>query len=139
MKIDKRNTNGSATSLAACAAPARSSWPRMESVIMTAVPFCSCSARGRFIFLLRRALRLEIRMHDRAVARERRRLDDVVVPIDGKRPGLLVDQHFEESIEVFGVEARRRGRDPARHIAVTDDLDVAHFRDRIRADTLDIA
>ena len=53
---------------------------------------------------LRRAFRLEARMHDGAVAGERRRLDDIVVPIDRQRLGLLVDQDFEEGVEILGVE-----------------------------------
>ena len=41
-------------------------------------------------------LRLEIRMHDRAVARQQRRLDDFVVPVDRELLLFLVDQRLEE-------------------------------------------
>src|SRR3979409_631244 len=47
--------------------------------------------------------RLEARMNDGAVARQRGRLDDLVVPVDRKRLGFLVDQYVEKGKEVPGV------------------------------------
>jgi hypothetical protein len=47
-------------------------------------------------------------MDDGAVAGERGRLDDLVIPVDGDRLGLLVDQDLEEGIEIAGIEARMR-------------------------------
>src|SRR5580704_13098173 len=103
------------------AAAIMSSWPRIERVIIAPVllspPPCGegqgwgsgsrdgedCPTlgfaslavpphKGEGVEISRRTLRLEIRMYDSAVAGERRRLDDVVVPVDRKRLGLLVDQ-----------------------------------------------
>jgi hypothetical protein len=57
-------------------------------------------SRGRLT-----GLGLEIRMDHGAVAGERRRLDDFVVPFDRHRLGALVDQGFQEGVEILGVEA----------------------------------
>src|SRR4029078_11016123 len=56
----------------------------------------------------RRTLGGKTRMNDRAVARERCRLDDLVVPLDRKRFAALVHQDLEECEEILGVEARSR-------------------------------
>src|SRR5215472_970633 len=58
----------------------------------------------------------EARMHDGTVAGEHSRLDDLVVPLHRQRLRRLVDQDFQEGVEILGVEARCRGRDAARHI-----------------------
>src|SRR6266568_6379051 len=77
---------------------------------------------------LRGALRREARMHDSALAREHGGLDDLVVPFDGERLFLLVDQGLEKIVEVLGVEARGRGGKTARHVEVAHDLDAIDVR-----------
>src|SRR5271166_554070 len=130
--MERRNTNGSTASLTAWIAPPLavviiSSCARTERVTMPA----SLS--------LRRAFRLEVRMNDGAVAGERGRLDDVVVPVDRERLRLLVDQEFEERVEVLGVKARGGGGQAARHVAVTDDPHAADVGHRVRLDAFHIA
>src|ERR1700722_12739645 len=66
--------------------------------------------------------RQEVRMDHGAVAGENGRLDDGVVEVHRECLGLLVDQDFQECIEVPGIEARSGGGEPA-GIAVADDLD----------------
>ena len=44
-------------------------------------------------------------MHDGAILGQCGRLDDLVVPVDRERLGLLVDENVEEIIEVLGVKA----------------------------------
>src|ERR1700691_3661517 len=51
-----------------------------------------------------RALGLEVRVHDRAIAGQRGRLDDIVIPVDRERLGFFVDQHVKEREKIFGVE-----------------------------------
>src|SRR5262245_64706248 len=77
---------------------------------------------------LRGAFWREARMHHGTLAREHGGFDDLVVPFDGERLFLLVDQGLEEIIKVLGVEARGRGGDTARHIEVADDLDAVDVR-----------
>src|SRR5947209_6256627 len=74
--------------------------------------------------------RLKARMHDGAVAGQRRRLDDLVLPIDRERLAALVDEDLEEGVEILGIEARGGGGEPARHVAMAGDLhavDVDHL------------
>src|SRR5580704_3882827 len=160
-------------SLAACAAPlpmvARSSWARIDKVIIAPPPVSLSPRAGRGwgegasplgaelrrsesrrgpltlahfvrstsprtrgeVIKSRRGLRLEIRMHDGAVAGQRCRLDDVIVPVDRKRLGLLVDQNFQKRVEVLGIEVRCRGGEPARHVAIADDFDAVLLAHRI--------
>src|SRR5262249_37801845 len=59
-------------------------------------------------------------MNHGTVTGERRRLHDLVVPLDRKRFGVLVHQNFEEGEKVLGVEARSGRGDAARPIAVAD-------------------
>ena len=72
-------------------------------------------------------------MHHRAVARERRGLDDLVVPVDGEFLVFLVDQDFKEGQQVLGIERRGRGREPSRDIGEADDLDAVARQGRDRA------
>ena len=72
-----------------------------------------------------------------AVAGERRRLDDLVVPFDREHLGGLVDQDFEEGIKILGVEARGGRRQPPRHIEMTDDLDAADLDDLVGLGRID--
>src|SRR6185295_8052695 len=83
--------------------------------------------------------RLEARVHYGAVLGERGRLDDLVVPGNGKLLLLLVDQDIEEGDEVLGVEARGRRREAPRDIRVADDRDAIDMRDFARLHALDIA
>src|SRR5689334_24326488 len=76
----------------------------------------------------RGAFRREARMHDGTLARQHGGLDDLVVPFDGERLFLLVDQGLEEIVEVLGVEARGGRGDTACHVEVADDLDAIHVR-----------
>jgi hypothetical protein len=78
-------------------------------------------------------------MHDRAVARQRGGFHDVVVPIDRKRLGFLVDQYVEEREQILRIQARRRGCEPARNVAVADNLGAAGFGHRVSLDAFDIA
>src|SRR5690349_20808561 len=84
---------------------------------------------ARLPLISRRALGGKGRVHDGAIARERRRPHDLVVPFDVERLGLLVDQNFEEVIEVLGIETRGRGGNAARHVEMTDDLDASNLGD----------
>src|SRR5690242_2920759 len=86
-----------------------------------------------------RGFGLKARMHDGAVAGQRRRLDDLVVPIDRQRFRALVDEDLEEGIEILGIEARGGGGEPARHVAVADDLHAAGVDDLARLRQLAIA
>src|SRR5262244_1177905 len=65
----------------------------------------------------------ERRMDDLAVARQRRRLDDLVVPIDLQCLGLLVDERRQEREQVAGVERARIDGDAARQVEQADDAD----------------
>src|SRR4051812_1816731 len=47
-------------------------------------------------------------MNHRAVARERGRLDDLIIPFHGQRLVLLVHQDFEKGEKVPGIESRGR-------------------------------
>src|SRR5215472_19017247 len=68
------------------------------------------------------ALGREARMDDGTIAGQCRRLDNLVVPLDGERLRRLVDQDLQKGVEVLGVETRGRGRDPACHVEMADDL-----------------
>src|SRR5215471_17472671 len=59
-------------------------------------------------------------MNHGAVAGERRRLHDLVVPLDRERFRVLVHQNFEEGEKVLGVEARSGRGDPGRHVAMAE-------------------
>src|SRR5262249_60944813 len=78
-------------------------------------------------------------MNDGAVARERRRLHDLVVPLDRERLRVLVHQNFEEGEKDLGVQARSGRGDAAWHVAMTDDLDAARFHHFARLGELAIA
>src|SRR5215471_15484122 len=54
-------------------------------------------------------------MNDGAVAGERGRLHDLVVPLDRERFRVLVHQNFEEGEKVLGIEARSGRGDAGRH------------------------
>src|SRR5205823_7409059 len=90
-----------------------------------------------------RGFGLEARMHDGAVPGQRRRLDDLVVPIDRERFARLVDEDLEEGVEILGIEARSGGGEPARHVAMADDFHaadlghLAYFRQLAIAAALD--
>src|SRR6516225_8725179 len=88
---------------------------------------------------LSRALWSETRMHHRAVAGERGGFDDFVVPVDRQCFALFVDQEFQESKDVFGVEARCSRGEPSWDIAITDDLDAVDLGHRVSDYALDIA
>ena len=62
------------------------------------------------------------RVHDRAVAGQQRRLDELVVPVDRERLVVLVDQGLDEGVEVARVERRGGGGEAARHVEMADDL-----------------
>src|SRR5260370_31771793 len=66
-------------------------------------------------------------MNDGAVARERGRFHDLVVPLDRKRLRVLVHQDFQEGEKVLGVEARSGRGDAAPHGAMADDLEAARL------------
>src|SRR5262249_60106626 len=83
--------------------------------------------------------RYEARVYDGAVAGERRGLDDLVVPVDVERLGLLVDEDLEEGEEIARVEARRGGGEPARHVVVADDLHAVDLGDTARLAALPVA
>src|SRR5580700_7350854 len=100
-----------------------SSWLRIERVT-TARCLSFCAA-------LCRRFRLEIRMNDRAVTGEYGGFHNIVVPVDGERFGLFIDQDFQERIEVPGVKARRRRGEPAGYVAIADDFDAVDVRNGI--------
>src|SRR5262249_39078902 len=87
----------------------------------------------------RSALRRKARMDHRTIAGERRRPYDFVVPIDGERFVLLVDEDFQKREKVSGVEARSGGGDAARLIAISDNFDAARVHDLVRPGQLAIA
>src|SRR5262249_42924783 len=77
----------------------------------------------------------EVWMNDGAVARERGRFHDLVVPLDRKRFRVLIHQDFEEGKKVLGVEARSGRGDAARHVWMAPGLDAArlhHFGRPVR-------
>ena len=55
-------------------------------------------------------------MGDRAVAREIGGLYELIIPINGKLFGGLVDHRLQEGEEVFRIKRGSAGRDPARQI-----------------------
>src|SRR6266851_1548802 len=63
-------------------------------------------------------------MNHRAVARQRGRRDDFIIPIHSERLFLLVHQDLEKGEKVSGIEARRGRGDAAGNVEMTDDLDV---------------
>src|SRR5262249_51891466 len=132
--MEKRNTNGSiAPAVALCAATANASaWAWAASAAC-----CNCSAAVRarsaaswglssaiLALSLASAFRLKIRMHHGAIAGERGRLDDLVVPIHRQRLGLLVDENFHERVQVLGIKARCGCGQPTR-VAAAEDLHAA--------------
>ena len=68
-------------------------------------------------------------MNDGPVAGERRGFDDLVVPVDVERLGLLVDEDLEEREEIAPIEARLRGGETTRHVVVADDLEAVDVGD----------
>src|ERR1700745_1363678 len=68
-------------------------------------------------------------MNDRAVASERRRFDDLVIPIDRQRSRVLIHEDLQEGEKVPGVKTRSGRGDAARHVVMADDLDAARFHD----------
>src|SRR5262249_51123571 len=78
-------------------------------------------------------------MNHGAVAGERCRLHDLVVPFDRKRFRVPIVQNFEEGEKILGVEARSGGGDAAWHVAMADDLDAARFHNFARLGELAIA
>src|SRR5215470_12578290 len=78
-------------------------------------------------------------MHDRAVAGERGGFDDLVVPVNGQRFTLFVDQELDESKDVLGVEARGCRGEPTRDVTIADDLDTVDLGHRIGTYALNIA
>src|SRR5215831_7403562 len=86
-----------------------------------------------------RRLRLKIRMHDCPVAREQRRLDQLVIPIDRELFLFLIDQGLDEREKIFGVERRSRSCEAPWNVQVADDLHAANLRHFAGAHPLDIA
>src|SRR5215475_11848147 len=137
--------------LAACIAPPEaaammSSWASVMSLAGPARPtggmivsMSVSSERAAQPRASRRAFRREARMNHGAVAGERRRLHDLVVPLDRQRLLFLVHQDLEKGEQVLGVEARRRGGDAARDVEVADDLDTVGGDDLAALGAFDIA
>ena len=65
-------------------------------------------------------------MDYRAIARERGRLDDFIIPFHRNRLVLLVDQDFQKGKQVPGIKAGGGGGDAAGNIEVTDNLHVVY-------------
>src|SRR5262249_50091214 len=166
--IENRNTNGSTVPpVTACIAPPlaaamMSSW---ASVILgaascaagataTAAPTVASLAAGIISMnglprrrrcaapscrALRRAFGGKARMNYGAVARERGRLHDLIVPLDRQRLRALVHKDLEEGEKILGVEARCRGGDAAGNVEVADDLHAARVHDLAGLGNLAIA
>src|ERR1700733_4098289 len=104
--------------------PAAASWSLWACAASAACRAASAAARSFSIAASRLSIRFsggqrdaqglfgrEVGMHNRAAAGEARRLHQLIVPIDGKRLGLFVDQRFDEGVEVTRIESGRGGRD----------------------------
>src|SRR5712664_375461 len=85
------------------------------------------------------SFRLEVRMNDGAVLRQRGGLDEFVVPIHRQGLGRFVDQRLDEGKQVARIQARRRGRYAARKVRNADDLHAIYLDDFAALDALDIA
>src|SRR6266403_5293235 len=84
------------------------------------------------------SFRLEVRMNDGAVLRQRGGLDEFVVPIHRQGLGRFVDQGLDEGKQVSRVEARRRSRDAARKVRNADDLHAIYLDSFAALHALDI-
>src|SRR5919112_5884646 len=92
-----------------------------------------------FLFHGRLGLRLEGGVDDSPVARETRRLDEFVVPLHGELLRRLVDERFDEGVEVARVKTRRRIGETARHVQMADDFDAVVLRDLARLGRFTVA
>src|SRR5947209_77153 len=105
----------------------------MSSVAMTKSPDMSSGAASG-------SLLLEDRIDELAVARQRGGLDEFVVPFDGERLRLLVDQRLDEREQVLRVQSRRARRETARHVEISEDTHAVLGHDGLAtARGLDIA
>src|SRR5215471_11641139 len=90
-----------------------------------------------WLFSLR--FRLEIRVNELAVSRQRGGLDQFVIPIDRERLARFIDQRLDEREQVARIESGCGRGDPAREIGDADDLDPIDINGFAAFHALDVA
>src|SRR5262245_61242802 len=106
--------------------PRREGWPSSSGVSSLCSPRLSFGSRLSTVhgILFRRGSAASFaakplgnhRINDGAVAGNQRALDELVVPVNGERLLLLIDQRLDKGLQVAGIEARGIDRYRARQI-----------------------